>query len=463
MDDGRGRLIMFSLWVSESVRIFTFAAIAALIVGLDAAPLAWVAVASIMGISMATNWVVGGARGDLVTLALVQALVGLPVIYLAPAARAIGADSGLDLNWPIALTSGDLSGDAVFGVILALILAFAAWLRGAVLLNSEEPESGQRMIFYTGAAALGILLLLESLTHADVDARFLILPFFASALGGMAINHLVTARSGNRGSAFWGRFMTMAVGGILFTAIAITGLAVLWNDAIKSLGNAVAIVAGWILLAIAVPFALVAMGLVILLRRLRGEGGSEVFIGGETRLPSRAPDQAVDMGDGGSSVFDNVVDLLRLPLAILLLLAILFVLYMTFRRYMTKRRKRFGDDRESVRGDADAGKDLAGLLGKLLPEWMRRRQGSEAERRYPADEPGISEVFQLYFGYLKEATRRGMDIESGRTPNELRGAMSRALPGKPVALMTQRFNAACYGHEPSSAEVLGELRAGLPR
>ena len=93
MSDNRERLIMFSLWVSESARIFMFAAIATLLIGLDTAPLAWVAVAAIMGVSMIANWVIGGARGDLVTLALVQALVGFPVIYLAAAARAIATRS----------------------------------------------------------------------------------------------------------------------------------------------------------------------------------------------------------------------------------------------------------------------------------------------------------------------------------------------------------------------------------
>ena len=463
MNDGRGLLIMFSLWVSESARIFAFAAIATLVVGLDAAPLAWVAVAAIMGASMVANWAVGGARGDMVTLAIVQALVGLPVIYLAAAARAIGTDSGLDLGWPVALTGGELGGEAVFGVILALLLAFVAWLRGAVVLNSDEPESGQRTIFYTGAAALGILLVLERLTNSDVDARFLILPFFASALAGMAVNHLVTARSGNRGSAFWGRFMTMAVSGVLFSAIAITALAVLWNDAIKAFGHVVGIVAGWILIAIAAPFALVAMGAVFLIGLIRGEGGSGVQLPTGSGLSLEPRDRAGEAGDGGSDVFAIVVEALKYPLAIVVLLGIIFVLYMTFRRYMGKRRKHFSDDRESVRGDADAGKDMAGLLGRLLPEWMRRRRESDVERRFPADEPGVSEVFQLYFSYLKAATRRGMALESGHTPNELSVAMSRALPGSPVALMTERFNAACYGHEPSSAEVLGELRAGLSR
>jgi hypothetical protein len=461
MSDNRERLIMFSLWVSESARIFSFAAIATLLVGLDAAPLAWAAVAAIMGISMMANWVIGGARGDLVTLALVQALVGFPVIYLAAAARGIGGGAGLDLDWPLALTAGDMDADGVVGVILAIMLAFIVWLRGTALLNSEEPESSQRSIFYTGAAALGILLLAEQFSGNDVDARFLILPFFAATLAGMAINHLSNVGDIKSGSAFWGRFMTMIVGGVLLSAITITVLAVVFNEAIHSLGRGIGVLMTWILIVIAAPFAVVAMGAIWLLTRLRGEGNSGIQFPVGPGIDFNTDTELAVADDGKSGVFNLVVDLLRIPLAIIIVLAILYVLYITFRRYMMKRRIRLGQDRESVRGDADAGKDLAGLLGKLLPEWMRRHRDPEIVRRYPEDEPGISEVFQLYFSYLKAAARRGMAPESGHTPNELRGAMSRALPGMPVDLMTDRFNAACYGHEPSSSEIVGRLRAGL--
>ncbi|MDA1258340.1 MAG: DUF4129 domain-containing protein [Chloroflexi bacterium] len=461
MGDGRSRLIMLSLWVSESARIFAFTAIGTLIVGLNAAPLAWAAVAAIMGIAMFANRAIGGARGDLVSLAIIQAVLGIPVIYMAPAARAIGADPGLDLNWPIALTGGDLSADAVLGVILALMVALAVWLRGTALLNSDEPESGQRLIFYTGAAALGVLLLIEKITGNDTDARFLILPFFASALGGMTVNRLVTAQDGARESAFWGRFMTGAVSGVLLSAIAITTMAVLWNDAIRAVGRVVAVLATWILIALAVPFALLAVVMVYVIELVRGEGNSGVRLREDSGLPPSTGNRVEEMGDGGSSVFDTAVELLRFPLAIVIILSIGFVLYITFRRYLAKRRMRLGDDRESVRGDADASKDLAALLARLLPDWMRRNSDPEVERRFPENEPGISEVFQLYFGYLRAATRRGMAPEAGHTPNELAIAMSRALPDTPVALMTERFNAACYGNEPSSAEVIGRLKAGL--
>lgn len=463
MSDGRGQLILFSLWVSESARVFAFAAVAALIVGLDGAPLAWLAVMTIMGISMISNWVVGGAKGDMVTLAIVQAIIGLPVIYLAPTVRVIGGSSGIDLDWPLALAGGDMTAEAVGGTIMALVVAFLAWFRGAALVNSDEPESNQRSIFYTGVALLGILMLTEQVTNNDVDARFVILPFFASTLAGMAVNHLSAAGDVKRGSAFWGRFMTMAVGGILISSIGITVAAIVFSDAIHAAGRGIGFVVMWILIIVAVPFALTATGMIWLLRKLRGDGPPPRPVSDGSLLPAE-PEEAtaiVEGGASGSPVFDNVIELLRIPIAILIVLVIVFVLYITFRRYVAKRRKTFEDDRESVRGDADAGKDMADLLGRLLPDWMRRNRESELERQYPADEPGISEVFQLYFKYLKAATSRGMTLESGHTPNEVQAAMAAALPGTPVALMTERFNAACYGHEPSSAEIVGRLASGL--
>ena len=104
---------------------------------------------------------------------------------------------------------------------------------------------------------------------------------------------------------------------------------------------------------------------------------------------------------------------------------------------------------------------MAKLLGRLLPDWMKRTSADEYLRSFPANEPGISEVFQLYFRYLKVATSRGMLIAPGQTPNELRVQLAAALPGTPVDLMTERFNAACYGREPSSPDVVRKLQMGL--
>lgn len=461
MSDTRGRLILFSLWISEGVRIFAFAAITLILFGFDSPPLGWFAMASVMGISMITTWVIGGARGDVVTLAIIQVLVGLPVIYLASAARLIGGDPGLDFNWPFALGAGNLNSEAVFGVVVALILSLILWIRGAALLNSPEPETGQRMIFYTGAAGLGILLLTEQITGHDVNAGYLTIPFFASALSGMAINHLATVGDANSGSAFWSRFTPIAVGGILLSAVMLTTLAVVFDDATHALGRWLAVLISWILMIIAVPFALLATAAVWAIQKFRGDGPSGLQFRTDSGLFIDPDDTTPIVQEEGESVFNLAVELLRVPLAVIIVLAVLLVLYLTFRRYLGGRRRQSRAYRESIRADADAGRDMAKLLGRLLPDWMKRTSADEYLRSFPANEPGISEVFQLYFRYLKVATSRGMLIAPGQTPNELRVQLAAALPGMPVDLMTERFNAACYGREPSSPDVVRKLQMGL--
>ena len=49
------------------------------------------------------------------------------------------------------------------------------------------------------------------------------------------------------------------------------------------------------------------------------------------------------------------------------------------------------------------------------------------------------------------------------TPNERLSALHVFLPGAPVDLVTSRFNAACYGNEPSNLDDLDQLREAVER
>ncbi len=85
----RDRLIRLALLVTESVRIYGIAAVPALLIGEASSVLAWPVVAGILAVAMFMGWLTQGVRGDRTTLAILQALVGLPVMYLATAARTI--------------------------------------------------------------------------------------------------------------------------------------------------------------------------------------------------------------------------------------------------------------------------------------------------------------------------------------------------------------------------------------
>ena len=56
---------------------------------------------------------------------------------------------------------------------------------------------------------------------------------------------------------------------------------------------------------------------------------------------------------------------------------------------------------------------------------------------------------------------RGAVLESHLTPAEIEGRLVVALPGAQVDQITRRFEAACYGHEPTDVGLLNTLSASL--
>ena len=76
----------------------------------------------------------------------------------------------------------------------------------------------------------------------------------------------------------------------------------------------------------------------------------------------------------------------------------------------------------------------------------------------PEGEKGVAEVFMLYFDTLVYAMKRGMIFAPNVTPHERVSALNVFLPGAPIETVTSRFNAACYGAQPTDIDELERLR-----
>jgi len=185
-------------------------------------------------------------------------------------------------------------------------------------------------------------------------------------------------------------------------------------------------------------------------------------------IPAGGSPEARELTDGvqmveevGDSLLHSIVEILVWPVGILLLLLVLWILVKSFQRLVNEDESESDSDRESIRGDADARSDFANLLGRLIPGFLKRSGDDGVGLRYPADQPGISEVFMLYFRLLTVGVNRGAMLESHLTPAELEGRLVTALPGVEVGQITRRFEAACYGHEPTGEALLSTLSTGL--
>jgi len=97
------------------------------------------------------------------------------------------------------------------------------------------------------------------------------------------------------------------------------------------------------------------------------------------------------------------------------------------------------------------------LLSSLVPSWMRGGN-NRSLWKWPEGDSGISEAFLLYFDTLTHAIKRGMVFDPNVTPNERVQALAVFLPGAPIGAVTARFNAACYGAEPSDLAEIEGLR-----
>ena len=295
--------------------------------------------------------------------------------------------------------------------------------------------------------------------------RLVIFPFFGAALGGMAIGRLAEQGAWASAQDIWGRVIGFTVGGVLVLGffMGVMGAAYgggplgLIKEALVAVREVVIKVVGWAL----TPIVGALFDFILWLRdRFNPNPPPPLELEtGAFRPTATEPGELPE--DSTESLIEMIAQILAYPAAALLILLVLWLMIRGFKKMQQNRTLDPSDERESIRGDSDARRDLADLFYRLLPGFMRGGIVGKSSRRYPTDEPGITEVFLLYFRYLEAGVRGGASLDSNLTPSEMEGRIAEALPGAPVGLMTARFEAACYGHEPSSEEDLRTLTSGL--
>ena len=170
------------------------------------------------------------------------------------------------------------------------------------------------------------------------------------------------------------------------------------------------------------------------------------------------PEREAQEGAGNDWV-EAVLEALQWPLTFLLLFVLLIVAALAYRRIVRRLTRDDGVERETIKDEVEE-VTYWDLLKGLLPDWMTRRGTPRHMWKYP-DEPGIREVFILYFETLEMALERGMEFNSRETPSERQPVMSGVLDGAPIGDITSRFNAACYGNVPMEVSQVEGLKSRL--
>ena len=464
MREHRSKIIYACTAITESCWLFALLGIVGLIAGQGGSPLPWLAVFLLLGAGMYAGWVTMGMRGDAVNLAIVLGLAGLVCVYLAVAGGRYEGRAGFDMLWSARLTGGDVPAGRWAGTVVALIGAVLLWRRAAGLVADRYIEERLQRSFKIGMAVIAVAILVEQASGHSLDARSVLVPFFAVSLAGMAVARLPEQGVGARAGS-WVRVIAVSVLAVLGVGL-LLGLA----GGVYGAGGVRLLYRGWglfidgLLWLIRYPLQLMVNAMLAFWTWVRGmlnPSGEAARLDPLSPPAFPAPEGGQPVAGGGSHLGETLVNILQYPLLILLLIAIFLVLALTFRRIWQRKAKDSSEDREKIEGDADASADLAKLLKGLLPGWMRRQREPALTWRYPDGEPGIGEVFRLYFDYLSAAIKRGMRYDPAFTPAERVGALKTALPGAPVESITERFNAACYGREPTDEQTVALLRSAL--
>lgn len=460
MAEWRNQVIYISLAVAESVWLYALLVVIGLTFGLESAPLPWLAVLGIVGGAMFTAWLLGGVRGDLAGLAITYGVAGVIAVYLTVGATIREEGAVYNGAWIASFFGRDLSGRDAAAIIISFLASVWFWKRGAgMVADNREPAEFLRRDFKFGLLIVALAVILENVFDEDAGVGILAFPFFAATLAGMGFSRLPASSSDSPG---WVRLILVSVAGVI-------GLGVLAGFLSGSYGrgglNLVVVAWGWFVDALLWVLQWPIAGLVWLITHvlewLRNLFDAEPVDEIESPAPAVEPSTAEQAAEGmGNATVESILNILQWPLTIVLIIALFFVLALAYRRLVTRPEEDPDTDRESIRDGADAMGDMARLLKGLMPGWMFGRRGAARMWRWP-DEPGVGEVFRLYFEAVVLGSKRGMRFDPNVTPSERVPALSAALPGAPVEALTERFNAACYGHVPTRADVLDRLASDL--
>ncbi len=464
MGEHRSKIIYACLAITESCWLFALIGIIGLIAGQGGSPLPWITVFLLLAAGMYTGWITMGMRGEPVNLAITLGLAGLACVYLAVAAGRYEGHGGFDMLWSVHLTGGDAPAGRWAGIIVALVGAILLWRRAAGQVADRYVEERLQRSFKIGMAVIAVAILVEQASGHNLAARAVLVPFFAVSLAGMSVARLPEHGARARGAS-WVRVITVSVLAVLGVGLLLGVVGGIYGSVgVRLLYRGWGFFVDGLLWIIRYPLELLVAGMLAFWMWVRGllnPSGENIQL--DPMVPGVGPaayGKQTVVGEG-SHLGETLVNILQYPLLIVLVIAIFLVLALTFRRVLQRKAKDSSEDREKIEGETDASADLAKLLKGLLPGWMRRHKEPALTWRYPDGEPGIGEVFRLYFDYLYAAIKHGMRYDPALTPAERVSALRGALPGAPVESVTERFNAACYGREPSDTETVAALRSAL--
>ena len=462
----RDNVVTALLLLCETAWLFGAFGVAGLAIGGVGSPLAWPAVAAVMGASLLTARAIGMVAMPALMAYGLQMAAGAIVVYLAVGAQASPEFSGVQLGW-IAMLSPEETTDAsrqfAIRAVLGSLAAVGLWWRGGNIGASSFPAEALGTSFKIGVVALAIAAVVDIFHAAELGIYPMMFVFFASGVAGLSIAHMSPAAREATASRAW----TRVIGGIV-GAVILAGLlfSLLQRDILSAIAAPLMVVlnllARVVFYVIIYPLAYLVdffvRGVVWLLRRVQAEPPQETALTSPDAISGL---QALERGDGEPAAL-LLLQILQWSLVAAIVIGLLALLALAYGRRARSRAAANEGERESLREGADMGYDFANLLFNMLPARLRRRRRRTA-LRIPSGDANIADVFRIYFGLLMLGERRGVPKDAHQTPAEYQTTLAEiAQPGL-ARRATRAFMRACYGHAPATRQEIDAMRQDLER
>ncbi len=468
MTGWQGRTVLGAIVLAESAWVFSLLGAAGVLVGSDGSPISWPGVATLIGLAILAGALAPRVAPEAANTA--RMLVGAAVVYLILAVELSPEAFEADLLWlyRIAVDADAVEGLAVKALVSALI-ATALWGRGTALSAAEFPTESLSFSFRLGLVALSIATIVDIANSAELDTFPMVFLFFAAGLGGLSAGHLMPETEESSAAGTWPRVIGGLVGavvtiGLIFSVLRKGALTYITEFSLVSLD---AVLRG-LFWAVVIPIAFayeMAVNVVVWLFSLLPGGDSPPPEQEDTRplfdrIFDREPETSEAEPEQGAGLLDLLLNVLELVLIVLLAALLLYLLGRGIQQMFRRPRSNVRGARDSVKEDASALADVAGLVLDLVPDWFSSR---ERERGYvlPDGPEGVVDALGIYYEILTRAEEGGFERPAYQTPNEYRRTLESLFPKNLVRMSTDAFNRACYGSHAATPVQISEMRSML--
>ena len=453
------RVVTLALILSETVWIYAIYSVIGLLAGLDRSPVPWLACLILYGGSLYLSRGFWLFKIRPMISFFTQMFCGAILVYLLVGFTSIPDATGFDLAWIFGIDEWAFQfGKARLLVVLSFVMASIAWLRGGRSGASDFPMDSLIFSFRIGVLILAICVTIDMFHSSNLYLNLLMLLFFASSLGGLAVGRIMPVGPINVKGMKWVQIILVMITGVVGTGVLFSSLG---HEFLSYISRPIVTLLGWIgivvIYSIVVPIAYIVeyllRGLRLILSTLDLREDSIQPLP-ELGLGEAVQNRIVQTGDKGPSIFGEVVEVVAIFLGVVVVLA---VLGLAFKKRVRWVRTTSGESRSSLSEDVDLMDDLLRLGKNLIPSFVK--MGSKIGYIIPPDaDEGTRVTLLSYYRMLDLGEAKGVNRKYDMTPNEMIPHLSNVLKSNSVEGLTAAFVSVCYGSSGASEEDVEQLR-----